>query len=352
MRSSEGAGSGFVPGQPTVRVVVVKNRALELHANALVIDGLNVSRWSNEEVYRHLHAGGVTAINATIAVWEGTRQTIKNIGDMYRDFDTYEQWIRPVMSVADIHTAKKEGRVGIILGFQNSSPIEDDLNLLEIFHRLGVRVIQITYNDLNFVGAGCYERQDFGLSQFGIDVIREMNRLGIVIDLSHVGYRTTMETIEISEDPVWFSHTNPRSLVDHCRNKTDEQVRALVTNGGVVGATVFSPFLPRGYDSTVEDFLEVIDYWVDVAGIDHVSIGLDFTENQTEDWFRWLMQGKRKDSPVYPLELPLQLPEKIRRADEFPNITEGLLIRGYSEGDVQKILGRNVLRLFERVWKD
>jgi membrane dipeptidase len=326
-------------------------QAAKLHSDAIVIDGLNISHWSDEVVYRHLREGGITAINASVAVWEGAKQTMQNIGRFYRDFANYSQYIRPVTSVADIRAAKREGKTGIIFGFQNSSPIEEDLDLVEVFYRLGVRVIQITYNDLNFVGAGCYERKDVGLSQFGVDLVQEMNRLGMVVDLSHVGYQTTMEAIEVSAQPVWFSHANPMALKQHCRNKTDNQVKFLVSKGGVVGVNIFPPFLKKGYDSTLEDVIDVFDYWVQVAGIDHVSVGLDFTENQTDEWFRWLMSGKRKDSMVTPLELPLKLPRGISRADEMPNLTQALVTRGYSEGDIRKILGENVLRLFEQVWR-
>ena len=326
--------------------------AKDLHRRSIIIDGLNVSRWGDAEVYRHLHEGGFTAINATVAVWEGTKQTLQNIGRFYRDFETYSEWVRPAASLADLHAAKRENRVGIVFGFQNSSPIEDDLRLVEVFHRLGVRVIQLAYNDLNYAGAGCYERQDVGLSKFGVDLVKEMNRLGMVIDLSHVGHRSTMDAIELSEQPVWFSHANPKALCEHPRNKTDDEVKALVTRGGVVGVNIFPAFLKRGYDSTLADVLDTIEYWVELAGIGHVSIGLDFTENQSEEWFQWLMAGKRLDSPVFPLQLPLRLPQGIARADELPNLTAGLLERGYSHLDVQKILGLNVLRLFEQVWTE
>jgi membrane dipeptidase len=332
-------------------MVDVSPEVHKLHRDSVVIDGLNISRWGDERVYRHLREGGLTAINASVAVWEGAKQTLQNIARFYRDFEIYPQYIRPVTTVADIHAAKREERTGVIFGFQNSSPIEDDLDLVEVFYRLGVRVIQITYNDLNFVGAGCYERNDVGLSRFGVDLVNKMNRLGIVIDLSHVGYKTTMEAIEVSADPVWFSHANPMALKNHCRNKTDEQVTFLASRGGVVGVNIFPPFLRKGYDSTLEDVIDVFDYWVQVAGIDHVSIGLDFTENQSEEWFCWLMSGKRKDSPVYPLELPLRLPKGVARADEFPNLTQGLTKRGYSTEAIQNILGKNVLRLFDQVWK-
>ena len=326
--------------------------AKDLHRRSIIIDGLNVSRWGNAEVYRHLHEGGFTAINATVAVWEGSKQTLQNIGRFYRDFETYSEWIRPVASLAGLHAAKRENRVGIVFGFQNSSPIEDDLRLVEAFHRLGVRVIQLAYNDLNYAGAGCYERLDVGLSTFGVDLVKEMNRLGMVVDLSHVGHRSTMDAIELSEHPVWFSHANPKALCEHPRNKTDDEVKALVERGGVVGTNIFPAFLKRGYDSTLDDVLDTIEYWVELAGIEHVSIGLDFTENQSEEWFQWLMAGKRLDSPVFPLQLPLRLPHGIARADELPNLTAGLLGRGYSHLDVQKILGLNVLRLFEQVWRE
>ena len=326
--------------------------AKQLHERSIVIDGLNVSRWGEEAVYRHLHEGGLTAINATVAVWEGTQGTLRNIARFYKDLETYSRYIRQVTCLDDIRKAKEEGRVGIIFGFQNSSPIEDDLDLVEVFYRLGVRAIQITYNDLNLVGAGCYERQDVGLSQFGVDLVAEMNRLGMVIDLSHVGHRTTMDAIETSEDPVWFSHTNPRSLCEHPRNKTDEEVRALVAKGGIVGANSFPTFLARGYDSTLEDVLDVVDYWVDLVGIDSVGIGLDFTELHTREWFNWLMAGKLKGSTVFPLPYPIPLPAGLARADEMPNLTAGLVGRGYSGEEVQKIMGLNVFRLFERVWKE
>ncbi|MBS1850782.1 MAG: dipeptidase [Acidobacteria bacterium] len=327
----------------------ISPEAAQLHNQSIIIDGLNISRWSDEEVYRHLREGGITAINASVAVWEGTKATLQNIGRFYRDFETYGQYIRPVTTVADIHAAKKEGKTGVILGFQNSSPIEEDLDLVEVFYKLGVRVIQITYNDLNFVGAGCYERQDIGLSQFGMDLVREMDRLGMIVDLSHVGYKTTMDAIEASRNPVWFSHANPMALKKHVRNKTDEQVQALVKKGGVVGVNIFPPFLQREYEATLDDVIDVFEYWLKIAGEDHVSVGLDFTENQSEEWFHWLMSGKRKD-PVYPLELPLRLPQGITRADEMPNLTEGLLKRGLSENVVRKIMGENVLRLLQQVW--
>ncbi len=159
-----------------------------------------------------------------------------------------------------------------------------------------------------------------------------------------------MDAIEVSEQPVWISHANPKALKDHPRNKTDEQVKALVAKGGVIGANIFPPFFKREYNATLEDFLDVLEYWIGVAGIDHVALGLDFTEDQSQEWADWMMLGKRRDA-VVPLQMPLKMPEGITRADEMPSITAGLLKRGYPEADAQKVIGLNVLRLFEKVWK-
>src|SRR5262249_54940219 len=156
------------------------------------------------------------------AVWENFREAMDNIAAWLRRFETYRDTLIPIHTVADIQRAKEAGQVGIILGWQNASPIENDLSRLALFYALGVRVIQITYNERNLLGNGCYERTDEGLSHFGVDAIREMNRLGILIDLSHVGDHTTLDAIEVSEKPVAFTHANARAFFDHPRNKTDE----------------------------------------------------------------------------------------------------------------------------------
>ena len=182
--------------------------ARELYDRSVVIDGLNVSNWSSPAVYQSLHRGGVTAVNATIAVWEGYRETMDNIAAWLRRFREHADILTQVKTVQDIHRAKKEGRAGIILGFQNASPIENDLARLELFHALGVRIIQLTYNERNLLGDGSRERVDGGLSNFGMDAVKEMNRLGILVDLSHVGDRSTLEAAELSTKPVACTHTN------------------------------------------------------------------------------------------------------------------------------------------------
>ena len=159
----------------------------------------------------------------------------------------YDDILIPVKTAADILQAKQEGKVGVILGWQNASPIENHLSRFDLFHTLGVRIIQITYNERNLLGNGCYERRDEGLTNFGIDAIKEMNRLGILIDLSHVGDHTTLEAIELSEKPVAITHANARAFVNHVRNKTDEALLLLVEKGGVIGANAFPAFFDNTF---------------------------------------------------------------------------------------------------------
>ena len=327
------------------------DRATELHAESIIIDGLNVSDWREPEVFTHLHQGGLTAINATIVVWENFLETLDNIARWYPRFEKYADIIMPARTVADIERAKAEGKCGVIFGFQNSSPIEDDLRRLPIFYELGVRIIQVTYNTSNFVGSGYGDSPDYGLSCFGVDLVAECNRLGILMDCSHVGHRTTMDTIEASTKPIAFTHTSPRVLCDTPRNKTDEELKALAAKGGVVGANAFPPFLAQGNNATLSDYLGTVDYMVKLIGIDHVAIGTDLTHLHSPEWFRWIMTGRNIDKdPRVPVPWPAIYPEGIRTAAEFPNLTRALLERGYSETDVKKIMGENYMRLLREVW--
>ena len=325
------------------------DRSRAVHDGAIIVDALQISNWG-EAVFRNMRHGGLTAVNCTVSVLENFRQTIANIIEWDRLFNEYSDLIMPVRSTADIQAAKNAGKTGIIFGFQNTTAIEEDIGLLTIFHALGVRVIQLTYMEANLVGQGCLERIDAGLTQFGLAVVDEMNRLGILIDLSHVGYRTTMDAIEASAKPVAFTHANPHSLCSHARNKPDDAIKALAKKGGVIGATVFPPFLPAGKDSTIEDFIDVIEYLVEMVGIDHVAIGTDFTEGRPGEFFDWLLSGKSKRGPAMALDFPIQNPQGIQNSADFPNLTDALLTRGYTEPEASTMLGENMIRLFNDVW--
>ncbi len=327
------------------------DKATQLHTESIIIDCLNISNWQQPEVFANLCRGGLTAINATIAVWENFTETLDAIARWYLRFERYADTIMPIKDITDIQRAKAGKKCGIIFGFQNSSPVEDDLRRLRLFHELGIRIIQITYNNSNFVGSGYVDSPDYGLTKFGVDFIAECNRLGILIDCSHVGYKTTMDAIDVSTKPIAFTHAGPRAMCDHPRNKTDEQLKALAAKGGVVGANAFPWFLAAGSQATLSDFLDTVDYMVKLIGIDHVGIGCDFIESQSREWFRWLFTGRNTDKvPDYQIDWPVTYPKGLQGAADFPSLTRALLQRGYSEPDVKKIMGKNFLCLFREVW--
>ena len=187
--------------------------------------------------------------------------------------------------------AKEEGKTGIILGWQNVTGIEDQIGYLGLFKELGIGIIQLAYNTQNLVGTGCYESKDGGLSDFGREVVAEMNRLGILCDLSHVGAKTSEDVILASEQPVAYSHCLPAGLKAHPRNKSDEQLKFIVDHGGFVGVTMFPPS-SSGAAAHVDDYVEAIDYVVNICGEDSVGVGTDFTQGYGQPFFDWITHDK------------------------------------------------------------
>ncbi|MFH1928544.1 MAG: membrane dipeptidase [Chloroflexota bacterium] len=312
--------------------------ASQLHQESIIVDGLNASHFLDERVLQRLHQGGVTAVNATIAAWHTLPETMDLIADCLYLFQQQEDLIMPVHSLADIETAKATNRVGLILGFQGTDPIHDNTRLLAVYHALGVRIMQLTYNHQNLVGCGCMVPEDEGLTEFGREVIAEMNRLGILVDVSHCGPRTTLEAIEASRRPIAFTHANPRAICAHTRNKTDEAFKALAARGGVVGAVVFAPLLTGSASATLNDYLATIDYLVELVGLEHVGLGPDFMEEMPEEVAVQALKGM----PPEVLQQFAAIPptEGFDSISACPNVTRGLLARGYSEENVKKIMGR------------
>jgi len=226
-------------------------------AGPLIFDGLIVSNWS-PEIFQAMRRGGLAAANCTCCVWENFADTMRNIAAWNGWFRDYPELIVKARTVADIRRAQADGRTAIVLGFQNVSAFEDRLGFVEIFKDAGVGIAQLAYNTQNLVGTGCYESRDGGLSDFGRDVVAEMNRVGMMCDLSHVGPVTSEETILASRKPVCYSHCLPAALKPHPRNKSDEQLRFIAGHGGFVGVTMFPPFLPKGPASTVDDYVAAI----------------------------------------------------------------------------------------------
>jgi membrane dipeptidase len=272
-----------------------------------------------------------------------------NIGEWLRWFREYADLIMPVRSAGDIERAGHAGKTGIILGFQNVSAFEDQLAYVQLFKELGVGVAQIAYNTQNLVGTGCYESRDAGLSDFGREVIAEMNRVGMLCDLSHVGPVTSRDVILASTKPVAYTHVLPAALKPHPQNKSDEEMRFIAAHGGFVGVTMFPPFLARGNDATVEDYVAAIDYVAGIAGEDNVGIGTDFTQDQDQAFFEWICQDKGYARRL--VNFPeIVNPVGMRRIGDFPNLTGAMQRAGWPEAKIRKIMGENWLRLLRQVW--
>jgi len=320
-----------------------------LHDTSIIIDGLNISRFE-KSVFDDMRKGGVTAVNCTVSVWESFQKTVDNIALMKQQIREYSDILMQVRSAEDILTAKRNNKTGIIFGFQNAHAFEDNLGYIETFKELGVNVVQLCYNTQNLVGTGCYER-DGGLSGFGREVIQEMNRVGMMVDLSHVGGKTSSEAIAASSAPVCYSHCCPSGLKDHPRNKSDEQLKEIADAGGFVGVTMFAPFLKRGIDATVDDYLEAIDYVIDLIGEDQVGIGTDFTQGYSTEFFDWITHDKGRYRQLTKFGKIVN-PEGIRTIGEFPNLTAAMERAGWGETRIKKIMGENWLRIFGQVWSN
>ncbi|QEW03287.1 dipeptidase [Microbacterium lushaniae] len=316
----------------------------------LIIDGCNPSNWDSPVVYDSLLAGGVAAANATVAVWEGFEESVDECAKWQRRFKADNRLIQ-VRTAADIERAHVEGKLGVILGWQNISPIENDFERLEVFHTLGIRIVQLAYNLRNLVANGCYEEKDEGLSTFGKLTVRKLNELGMLIDLSHVGDQSSLDTIEHSTAPVAITHANLREFSNHARNKPRAVVKELIDRGGVIGANAFPRFLPGGFDATIDAFLDAIDDVVQFAGPDHVAIATDLCEGQDMAYWHYLRRLHGKIPGAQP-QVPRPDPALagLDTGKEMPNIEAGLKDRGYDDASIKKILGGNWLRLYREVW--
>lgn len=341
----------------------MSGRAKEVLKNSVVVDGLFHSLLNDlpptdttKDIIDLLIDGGVTVINATVVLDYYKNDFPIYIKELYRFFmleEAYPEKVLIIRNYADIERAKKDNKLGLVLSMQGADSIEHDLRYITILYKLGVRLIQITYNQHNNLGSGVFESNDKGLTRFGQQTIYEMNRLGILLDLSHVGYKTSLDAIELSQDPAVFSHVSVKSLCEHPRNISDEQIRAVAAKGGLVGVCPHSVMCTKtkGSRPTVDDFIDHIEYIINLTGEDHVGIG-------TDRWMRPTLGYK-----LLRVEFERTLPgffgsfsgeEKhvagFNYYDEWENLTESLFKRGFSEAQVQKVLGGNFCRVFKQVW--
>ncbi|MGE5616415.1 MAG: dipeptidase, partial [Bacillota bacterium] len=253
-----------------------------------------------------------------------------------------------VEKVEDLDEAKKNGQLGIFFGIQNTTWIGQERERIRLLHKLGLRTLQLTYMERNWVGDGCLEPENRGLTNFGMQVVRECNRLGIVVDCSHVGMQTTLDAVKCSAKPIVISHTAVRAITENPRCVTDEQMKAVADKGGTIGITTFSPFIRKDRQPTLGDYLDHFDYAIDLIGEDHVTFATDWFDGKTKvNWatpwyYPEVTQGKQYDG------LGLI---GFRQRSELVNVVDGMLKRNYSAARIKKLLGGNFIRVLKEVWK-
>jgi len=304
-------------------------------------------------------ASGLTAVNITLGTTEREglfEKTIADIGDWEARLAAQQDRLLKIRSIRDIEIAKASGRLGIIYGFQDPGVLEGKIERLRLLNDFGVRIIQLTYNRRSELGDGSLEPENRGLTPFGRAVIDRMNELGLLVDLSHCGRRTTMEAIAASRKPVSITHTGCAAVTDNLRNKTDEALKSLADRGGVVGI-YFMPFLRTKGDATAADVIQHVEHALKVCGEDHVGIGTDgrisavevtaeYRQRLREEFQRRQALGVSapEEADAIPLVLELNDPRRLEKLADL------LIARGHSSARVEKILGANFLRLMREVW--
>lgn len=264
-------------------------------------------------------------------------------------FDRFD-WLEKALVADDFIRAKKLGQCVGFMNTQNAIDLGTNLNRLDQFYHFGMRMIQLTYNSVNYIGGGCMDRTDCGVTSFGTELIQRMDQLGILVDVSHCGDATTLDACHLSKNPVVVSHAGARTLLNTRRNKSDEALRAIADTGGYIGVFCAPQFLTQSADPTIEHFLDHIDYMANLVGVEHIGIGTDWPlqspswgMERLKDWLYGL--GFSKDDGF---EEPVNL-LGFNDYRDLPNITRGLVARGYSDADIKGVLGENFLRVFRQV---
>ena len=319
---------------------------------SLIIDGLQYSNWS-ETIFRQMNQGGVSAVHVTICYHEDFNEMVENIIAWNNLFNKYSDLIFHGLTSDDVLKGTEEGKTAIIFGFQNCSPIEDNIGLVEVCHQLGVRFMQLSYNNQSLLASGCYEKDDNGITRMGRQVIKEMNRVGLVVDMSHSAVRSTLEAIEISNRPIAITHANPSFWFDAVRNKSNEVLKALSDSGGMLGFSMYPHHLKNKSACLLEDFCEMIARTAEMIGIDSIGFGSDLCQNQSDSVVEWMRNGtwnNEKDfgegSETFQ-GFPKQ-PSWFCDNRDFEKIFTCLRKTGFSDNEVKKIAGLNWLYFFKK----
>ncbi|WP_095090771.1 dipeptidase [Mesorhizobium sophorae] len=334
--------------------------AERIHRDAVIIDAV-APLLEQKKYVESYKAGGVTCVTPTVNVGEGSpAAALKEIGSWLYSIRSRKD-LKLVEKASDIEAAKRDGQMGILFHFQGTGPFETELNLVEAFQALGLRMVQLTYNRKDYVGDGCEEEIDGGLSRFGKALVRRLNENRVVVDCTHTGYKTTMDALSLTTRPAVFSHSNSATVFPSKRNIHDDQAKAAAATGGLVGITAVPQFVVPANGAaarpSLDDLIAHIDHFVSLIGIDHVGLGLDYwwgtlpfsdLDTVISQWEQ-AVSGGAWNPDAYPRP-PHYNPPEIETPEMFLGMTEGLIRRGYKEEDVRKLLGLNWLRVFREVW--
>tara|TARA_Y100000590_G_scaffold159072_1_gene182477 strand:+ start:794 stop:1762 length:969 start_codon:yes stop_codon:yes gene_type:complete len=317
------------------------------------IDNLQYCNWSRE-IFEINKEAGLDAIHVTIVYHEDYDEFIQKLKNWEKLFENNSDLIFLGNDFNDIVRAKSENKTAIFFGFQNCSPIEDDLSLIEKIHEHGCRFMQLTYNNQSLLATGCYEKKDSGVTNFGREAIKEMNRVGIVIDMSHSAEQSTLDAIEISEKPIAITHANPLFWHKAIRNKSNELLIALGQSNGMLGLSLYPHHLKDGTNCTLESFCEMTARTAEIIGVKNIGIGSDLCLRQPDSVVEWMRNGTwtksknygegTKNKPGFP-----EQPDWFVDSRGFKNLETGLKKIGFNIEEVHDILGNNWFNFYKGI---
>jgi len=317
------------------------------------IDNLQYCNWSRK-IFEINREAGLDAVHVTIVYHEDFDELQKRINEWNNHFKENSDLIFLGRDFNDIEKAKKENKTAIFFGFQNCSPIEDDIKLIEKVHQQGCRFMQLTYNNQSLLATGCYEKQDSGVTNFGREAIKEMNRVGIVVDMSHSAEQSTFDAIEISEKPIAITHANPSFWYKAIRNKSNDLLKALANSDGMLGLSLYPHHLKDGSNCTLENFCEMTAKTAEIMGVKNIGIGSDLCINHPDSVVEWMRNGTwsetknygegSKKKPGFPKQ-----PNWFLDARGFNNLETGLKKIGFNEDEVNGILGNNWYNFYKGI---
>ena len=322
-------------------------------SNNYRIDNLQYCNWSRE-IFQINREAKLDAVHVTIVYHEDYDELLLEIKKWQKLAENNSDLIFLANDATDIEKAKQTNKTAIFFGFQNCSPIEDDISLVEKVHQLGCRFMQLTYNNQSLLATGCYERNDSCVTNFGREVIREMNRVGIVIDMSHSAEKSSLEAIEYSEKPIAITHANPIFWHAAKRNKSNKLLKALADSNGMLGLSLYPHHLDKNTNCTLESFCEMVAKTAEIMGLKNIGIGSDLCLNQPDKVVEWMRNGTwaktknfgegSKNKPGFP-----EQPTWFKDARGFDNLEKGLRNIGFSEEDVNGILGNNWYNFYKNI---